>query len=213
MRLEFSRDFGATWHLLVPLCAGGPRLSSLCSTELHPASVYYPGTTQGWRREMIQFGKLRLCGSARGTCLCFCTSLLCAVCVTVFLCSAAQWGSAGIRGFIQAAQLRPHGPWTAFTSALSAWTCVTATVCVCAALTAAAIRASLVLTAPFQMCQTWISWRRISKVQKQTDVIIWHDISKIIVAAKSNLFGHLSHTENVCSRKKVIYFKLMLSNV
>ncbi|XP_058607158.1 reelin isoform X3 [Onychostoma macrolepis] len=65
VRLEFSRDFGATWHLLVPLCAGGPRLSSLCSTELHPASVYYPGTTQGWRREMIQFGKLRLCGSVR----------------------------------------------------------------------------------------------------------------------------------------------------
>lgn len=62
VHLEFSRDFGATWHLLVPLCAGGPRLSSLCSTELHPASIYYPGTTQGWRREVIHFGKLRLCG-------------------------------------------------------------------------------------------------------------------------------------------------------
>ncbi|XP_057204020.1 reelin isoform X1 [Triplophysa rosa] len=65
VHLEFSRDFGATWHLLVPLCAGGPRLSSLCSTELHPASIYYPGTTQGWRREVIHFGKLRLCGSVR----------------------------------------------------------------------------------------------------------------------------------------------------
>uniref|UniRef100_W5NEI9 Reelin n=1 Tax=Lepisosteus oculatus TaxID=7918 RepID=W5NEI9_LEPOC len=64
-RLEFSRDFGATWHLLVPLCQGGPQLSSLCSTEMHPASVYYPGTTQGWRREVIHFGKLRLCGSVR----------------------------------------------------------------------------------------------------------------------------------------------------
>ncbi|XP_064807239.1 reelin-like isoform X2 [Oncorhynchus masou masou] len=65
VRLEFSRDFGATWHLLVPLCSGGPQPSSLCSTELHPASVYYPGTTQGWRREIIHFGKLRLCGSIR----------------------------------------------------------------------------------------------------------------------------------------------------
>ncbi|KAG5845891.1 hypothetical protein ANANG_G00143990 [Anguilla anguilla] len=65
VRLEFSRDFGATWHLLVPLCSGGPQPSSLCSTELHPASVYYPGTTQGWRREVIHFGKLRLCGSVR----------------------------------------------------------------------------------------------------------------------------------------------------
>lgn len=62
VRLEFSRDFGATWHLLVPLCAGGPQPSSLCSTELHPASIYFPGTTQGWRREVINFGKLRLCG-------------------------------------------------------------------------------------------------------------------------------------------------------
>uniref|UniRef100_A0A8B9J9J5 Reelin n=1 Tax=Astyanax mexicanus TaxID=7994 RepID=A0A8B9J9J5_ASTMX len=65
VRLEFSRDFGATWHLLVPLCAGSPTPSSLCSTELHPASIYYPGTTQGWRREVIHFGKLRLCGSVR----------------------------------------------------------------------------------------------------------------------------------------------------
>uniref|UniRef100_A0A3Q3J4K3 Reelin n=1 Tax=Monopterus albus TaxID=43700 RepID=A0A3Q3J4K3_MONAL len=65
VRLEFSRDFGATWHLLVPLCAGGPQPSSLCSTELHPASIYFPGTTQGWRREVIHFGKLRLCGSVR----------------------------------------------------------------------------------------------------------------------------------------------------
>ncbi|XP_061108680.1 reelin [Conger conger] len=65
VRLEFSRDFGATWHLLVPLCSGGPQPSSLCSTELHPASVYYPGTTQGWRREVVHFGKLRLCGSVR----------------------------------------------------------------------------------------------------------------------------------------------------
>uniref|UniRef100_A0A3P9KU35 Reelin n=1 Tax=Oryzias latipes TaxID=8090 RepID=A0A3P9KU35_ORYLA len=46
VRLEFSRDFGATWHLLVPMCAGGPQPSSLCSTELHPASIYFPGTTQ-----------------------------------------------------------------------------------------------------------------------------------------------------------------------
>ncbi|KAJ8391092.1 hypothetical protein AAFF_G00097130 [Aldrovandia affinis] len=65
VRLEFSRDFGATWHLLVPLCSGGPQPSSLCSTELHPASVYYSGTTQGWRREVVHFGKLRLCGSVR----------------------------------------------------------------------------------------------------------------------------------------------------
>lgn len=62
VRLEFSRDFGATWHLLVPLCAGAPQPSALCSTELHPASIYFPGTTQGWRREVINFGKLRLCG-------------------------------------------------------------------------------------------------------------------------------------------------------
>lgn len=80
VRLEFSRDFGATWHLLVPLCAGGPRLSSLCSTELHPASVYYPGTTQGWRREMIQFGKLRLCGSARDSCVFLRFTVVCWVC-------------------------------------------------------------------------------------------------------------------------------------
>ncbi|XP_023204313.1 reelin isoform X1 [Xiphophorus maculatus] len=65
VRLEFSRDFGATWHLLVPLCAGGPQPSSLCSTELHPASIYFPGTTHGWRRELIHVGKLRLCGSIR----------------------------------------------------------------------------------------------------------------------------------------------------
>ncbi|XP_072551813.1 reelin-like isoform X2 [Salminus brasiliensis] len=65
VRLEFSRDFGAKWHLLVPLCAGSPTPSSLCSTELHPASIYYPGTTQGWRREVIHLGKLRLCGSVR----------------------------------------------------------------------------------------------------------------------------------------------------
>uniref|UniRef100_H3DF31 Reelin n=1 Tax=Tetraodon nigroviridis TaxID=99883 RepID=H3DF31_TETNG len=65
VRLEFSRDFGATWHLLVPLCAGAPQPSALCSTELHPASIYFPGTTQGWRREVIHFGKLRLCGSVR----------------------------------------------------------------------------------------------------------------------------------------------------
>ncbi|XP_023681705.2 reelin isoform X1 [Paramormyrops kingsleyae] len=65
VRLEFSRDFGATWHLLVPLCSGSPQPNSLCSTELHPASIYHSGTTQGWRREVIHFGKLRLCGSVR----------------------------------------------------------------------------------------------------------------------------------------------------
>ncbi|XP_041109989.1 reelin-like isoform X1 [Polyodon spathula] len=65
VHLEFSRDFGATWHLLVPLCHGGSQLSSLCSTEHHPGSIYYPGTTQGWRREVVHFGKLRLCGSVR----------------------------------------------------------------------------------------------------------------------------------------------------
>ncbi|MGH0172823.1 UNVERIFIED_CONTAM: hypothetical protein FKN15_063858 [Acipenser sinensis] len=65
IQFEFSRDFGATWHLLVPLCHGGSRLSSLCSTEHHPGSIYYPGTTQGWRRELVHFGKLRLCGSVR----------------------------------------------------------------------------------------------------------------------------------------------------
>uniref|UniRef100_A0AAR2JNE6 Reelin n=1 Tax=Pygocentrus nattereri TaxID=42514 RepID=A0AAR2JNE6_PYGNA len=65
VRLEFSRDFGATWHLLVPLCAGTPTSSSLCSTELHPASIYYHGTTQGWRREVIHLGKLHLCGLIR----------------------------------------------------------------------------------------------------------------------------------------------------
>ncbi|KAI4895212.1 hypothetical protein NFI96_018500 [Prochilodus magdalenae] len=63
--LEFSRDFGATWHLLLPLCAGAPTPSSLCSTEFHPASIYYPGTTKGWRREVISLSKLRLCGSVR----------------------------------------------------------------------------------------------------------------------------------------------------
>uniref|UniRef100_A0A8C2J5L3 Reelin n=1 Tax=Cyprinus carpio TaxID=7962 RepID=A0A8C2J5L3_CYPCA len=156
VRLEFSRDFGATWHLLVPLCAGGPRLSSLCSTELHPASVYYPGTTQGWRREMIHFGKLRLCGSARAACVFLRFPVVCWVCDGVSVLSALC-GSAGIRGFIQAARLRPHGPWTVFTSALSARTCVTATVCVFTALTAAAIRVTLVPTAPFQMCPTQIS--------------------------------------------------------
>ncbi|KAM9481369.1 reelin [Clarias gariepinus] len=65
VRLEFSRDFGATWHLLVPLCTGGPIPNSLCSLELHPASIYYPGTHRGWRREVIHFGKLHLCGSVR----------------------------------------------------------------------------------------------------------------------------------------------------
>ncbi|MGH0173039.1 UNVERIFIED_CONTAM: hypothetical protein FKN15_001929 [Acipenser sinensis] len=65
IQFEFSRDFGATWHLLVPLCHGGSRLNSLCSTEHHPSSIYYPGTTQGWRRELVHFGKLRLCGSVR----------------------------------------------------------------------------------------------------------------------------------------------------
>lgn len=156
VRLEFSRDFGATWHLLVPLCAGGPRLSSLCSTELHPASVYYPGTTQGWRREMIHFGKLRLCGSARAACVFLRFPVVCWVCDGVSVLSA-PCGSAGIRGFIQAARLRPHGPWTMFTSALSARTCVTAMVCVFTVLTAAAIRVTLVPTAPFQMCPTQIS--------------------------------------------------------
>ncbi|MCI4379303.1 hypothetical protein PGIGA_G00226440 [Pangasianodon gigas] len=65
VRLEFSRDFGATWHLVVPLCTGGPIPNALCSIELHPASIYYPGTFRGWRREVIHFGKLHLCGSVR----------------------------------------------------------------------------------------------------------------------------------------------------
>uniref|UniRef100_A0A8C9VAA0 Reelin n=1 Tax=Scleropages formosus TaxID=113540 RepID=A0A8C9VAA0_SCLFO len=65
VRLEFSRDFGATWHLLVPLCPGDPRPSSLCSAELHPSSIYYAGTSQGWRREVVHFSRLRLCGSVR----------------------------------------------------------------------------------------------------------------------------------------------------
>ncbi|XP_039625794.1 reelin isoform X1 [Polypterus senegalus] len=65
VRLEFSRDFGATWHILVPLCHSSSHLNSLCSTEHHPASIYYPGTTQGWRREIIHVGKLHLCGSVR----------------------------------------------------------------------------------------------------------------------------------------------------
>ncbi|TRY95474.1 hypothetical protein DNTS_000445 [Danionella cerebrum] len=65
IRLEFSRDLGSSWQLLVPLCSGGPLLHSLCSTELHPSSVYYPGTTRGWRRETISLAKLRICGSVR----------------------------------------------------------------------------------------------------------------------------------------------------
>ncbi|KAK3548865.1 hypothetical protein QTP70_021277 [Hemibagrus guttatus] len=65
VRLEFSRNFGATWHLLVPLCTGGPIPNALCSNELHPASIYYPGTLQGWRREVIHVGKLHLCGSVQ----------------------------------------------------------------------------------------------------------------------------------------------------
>ncbi|PKU41761.1 reelin isoform x1 [Limosa lapponica baueri] len=66
VKLEFSRDLGATWHLLLPLCySSSSRLSSLCSTEHHPSSTYYAGTTQGWRREVIHFGKLHLCGLAR----------------------------------------------------------------------------------------------------------------------------------------------------
>ncbi|XP_026788519.2 reelin isoform X1 [Pangasianodon hypophthalmus] len=65
VHLEFSRDFGATWHLVVPLCTGGPIPNALCSVELHPASIYYPGTFRGWRREVIHFGKLHLCGSVR----------------------------------------------------------------------------------------------------------------------------------------------------
>lgn len=63
VRLEFSRDFGATWHLLLPLCYHSTsHVSSLCSTEHHPSSTYYAGTTQGWRREVVHFGKLHLCG-------------------------------------------------------------------------------------------------------------------------------------------------------
>ncbi|KAF5912245.1 hypothetical protein HPG69_013412 [Diceros bicornis minor] len=63
VRLEFSRDFGATWHLLLPLCYhSGSHISSLCSTEHHPSSTYYAGTMQGWRREVVHFGKLHLCG-------------------------------------------------------------------------------------------------------------------------------------------------------
>ncbi|NXS29928.1 RELN protein, partial [Pomatostomus ruficeps] len=66
VKLEFSRDLGATWHLLLPLCySSSSHLSSLCSTEHHPSSTYYAGTTQGWRREVIHFGKLHLCGLAR----------------------------------------------------------------------------------------------------------------------------------------------------
>ncbi|KAG8142667.1 hypothetical protein E2320_005871, partial [Naja naja] len=64
VKLEFSRDLGATWHLLLPLCySSSSYLSSLCSVEHHPSSTYYAGTTQGWRREVIHFGKLHLCGS------------------------------------------------------------------------------------------------------------------------------------------------------
>ncbi|ETE68854.1 Reelin, partial [Ophiophagus hannah] len=63
VKLEFSRDLGATWHLLLPLCySSSSYLSSLCSIEHHPSSTYYAGTTQGWRREVIHFGKLHLCG-------------------------------------------------------------------------------------------------------------------------------------------------------
>lgn len=63
VRLEFSRDFGATWHPLLPLCYhSSSHVSSLCSTEHHPSSTYYAGTTQGWRREVVHFGKLHLCG-------------------------------------------------------------------------------------------------------------------------------------------------------
>ncbi|XP_048861285.1 reelin-like [Brienomyrus brachyistius] len=65
VRLEFSRDFGSTWHLLVPLCPGDAQHSSLCSTELHPASIYHAGSSPSWRREVIHFSKLRLCGSVR----------------------------------------------------------------------------------------------------------------------------------------------------
>eukprot|EP00062_Callorhinchus_milii_P006692 gi/632947500/ref/XP_007889076.1/ PREDICTED: reelin [Callorhinchus milii] len=65
VRLEFSRDFGATWHLLLPLCYSSGHISALCSTELHPSSTYYAGTTQGWKREVIHFGRLHLCGSVR----------------------------------------------------------------------------------------------------------------------------------------------------
>ncbi|KAM4036706.1 reelin isoform 2-T2 [Anomaloglossus baeobatrachus] len=66
VKLEFSRDFGATWHLLLPLCySSTSHISSLCSTEHHPSSIYYAGTMQGWRREVINFGKLHLCGSIR----------------------------------------------------------------------------------------------------------------------------------------------------
>ncbi len=170
--LEISEPRGICWFLCVPEGPDSALSARLSSTR--PASTIPAPRRAGEEK----WSSSASCGCAgqRETLVCFCASLSCVGCVMVFLCSAAQWGSAGIRGFIQAAWLRPHGPWTAFTSALSAGACVTAMACVCAALTAAAIQASLARTAPFQMCQTWISWRRISKVQKQThNVFFWHD--------------------------------------
>ncbi|XP_078717259.1 LOW QUALITY PROTEIN: reelin [Lampetra fluviatilis] len=66
VRLEFSRDRGATWHLVRPLCAGAGRPGGpLCSTERHPPSVFYAGARPGWARHALHVGKLQLCGPVR----------------------------------------------------------------------------------------------------------------------------------------------------
>uniref|UniRef100_A0A8C4QA32 Reelin n=1 Tax=Eptatretus burgeri TaxID=7764 RepID=A0A8C4QA32_EPTBU len=65
VHLEFSRDFGASWHPVQPQCQARWQDSPLCSTPLQPSSKYYMGSASGWWREVIHVGRLQLCGLVR----------------------------------------------------------------------------------------------------------------------------------------------------
>lgn len=62
VRLEFFQGLRGNLAPAAPLLPQQGHVSSLCSTEHHLSSTYYAGTTQGWRREVVHFGKLHLVG-------------------------------------------------------------------------------------------------------------------------------------------------------
>ncbi|CAK8675621.1 unnamed protein product [Clavelina lepadiformis] len=64
VKFQYSVDDGVTWDLVVPHCHGGSIAGAGCSEELHPSSIYYPGSFEGWKRVVIPLrGKDHICAS------------------------------------------------------------------------------------------------------------------------------------------------------
>ena len=62
IRFELSHDDGVSWELVVPHCDDTENSQRKCGNEMHPASIYYPGSSTGWNRIVIPMRKIPAIG-------------------------------------------------------------------------------------------------------------------------------------------------------